>query len=99
MGNHLEGSGRGLIFRYYSGSHLEGLRKTKINLDQDSRSPGRNLNLGPPEYEAGILTTRPRRSVMFLEKLVVAHLMEKVLILRNLKVHYHVHRTPPLDTL
>jgi hypothetical protein len=24
---------------------------------------GRNLNLGPPEYEAGVLTTRPRCSV------------------------------------
>jgi hypothetical protein len=30
---------------------------------QDSRSPGRYLNPGPPEYEAGVLTTRPRRSV------------------------------------
>jgi hypothetical protein len=24
---------------------------------------GRNLNLGPPEYEAGVLTARPRCSV------------------------------------
>jgi hypothetical protein len=30
---------------------------------QGSRSLGRNLNPGPPEYEAGVLTTRPRRSV------------------------------------
>jgi hypothetical protein len=33
------------------------------NLSQDSRSPGRDLKPGPPEYEAGVLTTRPRRSV------------------------------------
>jgi hypothetical protein len=32
-------------------------------LRQDSRSPGRDLNPGPPEYEAGLLTTRPWRSV------------------------------------
>jgi hypothetical protein len=30
---------------------------------QDSRSPRRDLNPGPPEYEAGMLTTRPQRSV------------------------------------
>jgi hypothetical protein len=28
---------------------------------QDGRSPGRDLNPGPPEYE-GVLTTRPRCS-------------------------------------
>jgi hypothetical protein len=27
---------------------------------QDSRSLGRELNPGPPEYEAGVLTTLPR---------------------------------------
>jgi hypothetical protein len=45
--------------RYYSGICLEGLRKTTKNLSQDSRSPGRDLDPGPPEYEAGVLTTRP----------------------------------------
>jgi hypothetical protein len=50
-------------FRYYLGICLEGLRKTTKNLSQVSRSPGRDLNPGPPEYEAGVLTTRPRRSV------------------------------------
>jgi hypothetical protein len=33
------------------------------NLDQDSRSPGRDLDPEPPEYEAGTLTDRPRCSV------------------------------------
>jgi hypothetical protein len=32
-------------------------------LSQDSRSPGRDSNPRPPEYVAGLLTTRPRRSV------------------------------------
>jgi hypothetical protein len=33
------------------------------NVSQDSQFPGQNLNPGPPEYDAGELTTRPRRSV------------------------------------
>jgi hypothetical protein len=33
------------------------------NLSQDSLSPGRDLNPEPPEYETGVLTTQPRRSV------------------------------------
>jgi hypothetical protein len=37
------------------------------NLIQDSRSAGQNLNLGPPEYKAGVLATRPRRSVVSVE--------------------------------
>jgi hypothetical protein len=35
------------------------------NLSQDSRSPGLDSNPGSPEYEAGVLTTRPRRSVIW----------------------------------
>jgi hypothetical protein len=48
-------------FNYYPSiawRHWEQPRKS-----QDSRSPSRDLNPGPPEYEAGVLTTRPRRSV------------------------------------
>jgi hypothetical protein len=45
----------GIILRNYPGIYLEGLRKpTKIC--QDSRSPGRDLNPGTPEYEAEMLT-------------------------------------------
>jgi hypothetical protein len=47
--------------RYYPGIFQAGLRKSKTKLSQDGRSPGRDLRLGPPEYEAGGLTTRPRR--------------------------------------
>jgi hypothetical protein len=53
----MEGSGRGLIkalSQYLSG----GLRKITNNLSQYNRSPGRNLNPGSLEYEAGVLTTR-----------------------------------------
>jgi hypothetical protein len=32
------------------------------NLGQDSRSLDRDLNPGPPGYEAGVLNTQPRRS-------------------------------------
>jgi hypothetical protein len=35
--------------------HLsEGTEESKEDLIQDSRSPGRALNLEPPEYEAGV---------------------------------------------
>jgi hypothetical protein len=43
--------------RYYPGICLEGLRKTTKILSQDSRHPGRDLNQGSPEEEAGVLTT------------------------------------------
>jgi hypothetical protein len=53
----LEGSGSGIILRYYPEICLAGLRNTTQNLGQDSRSPARDLNQGPPECEAGMLTT------------------------------------------
>jgi hypothetical protein len=34
------------------------------NLSQESGSPGRDLNTGPPKYETSVLTTRPRHSVL-----------------------------------
>jgi hypothetical protein len=42
---------------------MEGLRKTTKNRSLDSLSSGRDLNPGPPEYEAEVLTSQPRRSV------------------------------------
>jgi hypothetical protein len=59
----VEGSGRGLIYSTNPAVGLGGLRKTTKNLGQDSWSPGRDLNPGPPEYETGVLTTRSRRWV------------------------------------
>jgi hypothetical protein len=63
-GRDMEGSGRGLILILYPDICPEDLRKTTINLNQYSRSPGRDLKSGPPEYEAGLLTTRPQLSVV-----------------------------------
>jgi hypothetical protein len=54
----LDRRGRGLISRYTTGIRLEGDRKTTKLLTQDRRSPGRDMNTEPPEYEAGGLTTR-----------------------------------------
>jgi hypothetical protein len=62
---HVEGIDRGLILRYYPSIYLEWLRKSLETLSQDSQSSGRYLNPRPPEYVAGMLITRPRRSVSF----------------------------------
>jgi hypothetical protein len=44
--------------------HLPGGTVKDHEKPQDSRSPGKHLNPVPPVYEAGVLTTRPRRSVI-----------------------------------
>jgi hypothetical protein len=49
--------------RYYPGICLEGPRKTTKNINQNSRSPGWNLNSEPPEHDVRALTTRPQHSV------------------------------------
>jgi hypothetical protein len=51
-------------FKVLSRHSPGGLRKTKKSLSHDSRSPGRDLNSGPPEYEAGELPTPPLLSVI-----------------------------------
>jgi hypothetical protein len=51
------------IFNNAPGLCLEGPRKTMKNFIRDSRSPGRDLNPGRREYEAGMLTNRPWHSV------------------------------------
>jgi hypothetical protein len=48
-----------VLSRHFSG----GPRKTTKNPSQDSRSLGQDLNPGAAEYEAEVLTSRPRRSV------------------------------------
>jgi hypothetical protein len=74
----LEGRGRGIIWGYYSGIRPEELWKTTTNLSQNSLSPGRDFNPGPPEYEAGVLTTRPRRSVKVMHILTFAALLLEI---------------------
>jgi hypothetical protein len=63
----VEGNGRGPVLRYYPSICLEELRKTTKTLSPDSLSPERDLNPGPPEHEAGVLTTRRRRLVVPFE--------------------------------
>jgi hypothetical protein len=48
-----------VLLRYLPG----GTEENHENLSQDNRSPGRDLGPGTPEYEAGVLTTLPRRTV------------------------------------
>jgi hypothetical protein len=50
-------------FKVLSRNSPEGTDENHKNISQKSRSPGRDLNPGPPEYEAGALTIRPRCSV------------------------------------
>jgi hypothetical protein len=50
---------------------LEVLSKNTKNLSQDSRSLDRYLKPVPPEYGAGVLTTRPQRLVINVEVLTV----------------------------
>jgi hypothetical protein len=58
IGKDLKGSDRGLISRHYPGIRLGGLRKCTRNLCHYRRSQGWDLNPGPPEHKAGVLTTR-----------------------------------------
>jgi hypothetical protein len=44
--------------RFYLGIFQEELRKTMKNFSQDSQSLGQDLNLGHPEYKAGLLPTQ-----------------------------------------
>jgi hypothetical protein len=56
-------SGRGLILGCYPGIRLEELRKTTITSIRIAGLWDRESNPRPPEYEVGVLITRPRRSV------------------------------------
>jgi hypothetical protein len=44
------------------GTYLEGIRKTTKYLSQDSRSPSRDFNPGPPKYKSWVLTIQQRHS-------------------------------------
>jgi hypothetical protein len=68
---------------YYPSIRPEEFRKTAKNTCQYSRSPGRDLKQNLPEYDAGVLTTRPRRSV----------LVGRNIFNVNFETHYVPHRT------
>jgi hypothetical protein len=50
------------LFQVLSRHLPGGTEKFHENLIQDNNCLARDLNPGPPEYEAGVLTTRLRRS-------------------------------------
>jgi hypothetical protein len=60
----VEGSGRGLILMHYPGICLEGQSTTTTILNEDNQSR-QDLNPELPEYDAGVLATRPRRLVFW----------------------------------
>jgi hypothetical protein len=57
--------------RFYPDVFLDGLRKATNSLHPGCPSPGRHLNPGPFENEAGVLTTRSRLSVVMSVKMAV----------------------------
>jgi hypothetical protein len=71
IGKDLEGSGCILVLRFYPCICLEGLRKNTENLSQVA-SPQAEIWTRTPEYEAGVFTTLPRRSVGGLWKQRIA---------------------------
>jgi hypothetical protein len=80
--------------KYYPYIFLEGVRKTTKNPKQDSQSLGRDLNPGPPEYEEGGKTTRPRRSVVCLFHLRNSHDCHVGITDSALKLLYTFHVCP-----
>lgn len=57
-----ERSWANLIYDYYPGISLEGQRKTAKTLSQDSWFLGPDFIPELPEYEAAVITIRPRNS-------------------------------------
>jgi hypothetical protein len=56
IGKYVEGSSSDLIYGIFSA--FGRAEKNHENLSQDSQSLGRDFNLGPPKYEASMLTTQ-----------------------------------------
>jgi hypothetical protein len=75
-------------WRFYSCIHQEGLTKhRKISLEND-RLWGQDLNPRLPECEAGVLTTRPLRSVLLMKHSLGATVSEE----HTHCFHLHLHR-------
>jgi hypothetical protein len=51
------------LLKYYAGIYLEGLRETTKTSMRIAGLRGRESNPRRTEYEVGVLTTRPRRSI------------------------------------
>lgn len=59
----MEESGRDIINVPSLNSLQDWLRKNMINLRQNSKSPGSDLNPWPPDYETEVILTRQWRSI------------------------------------
>jgi hypothetical protein len=66
-----------------------GAEENQENFSQDRRFPGRDINPVPPEYEAGVFTSRPRRSVLGIvhRYFVVCVLWAIVLMMEALSIN------------
>lgn len=53
--------------KYYRKICLEETRQTTKNLNEQGRYPSRDFNLRRPEYEAGMVTTRPGCSIFLTD--------------------------------
>jgi hypothetical protein len=58
--------------------YLEGLRKITKRRSEDSRSPVRDLNPGPSEYEAVVSATQQRRPVTIMELLGILNVNKDI---------------------
>jgi hypothetical protein len=68
---------------YNPSIYLEGLRISTRSVSQDIRPSDRDLNQGPPECEAGVLTIRPTCSVFCNSLLMLKrHKVSKVYCLQ-----------------
>jgi hypothetical protein len=63
IGKDVEGNCRDVIWAIIPVIYLDGLRKTKKNLCQNSLYTGRQLNPIKPKYEEKMLPTQRRHSV------------------------------------
>lgn len=62
---YVKGNGRGLMKGTIM-TYLEGLIKTTKYLSRDSLSLRKDLDQRPPEYDGGVLNTRPRSSLFLI---------------------------------
>jgi hypothetical protein len=51
--------------KYYPSKGIERLKKTTTIPSQDRLSPGLDLNVGPPDYEAEALNIRLKHETIF----------------------------------
>jgi hypothetical protein len=58
--------GLSTTFNSSIGPFLQGLKKTARNLNRNDRSPGRSSNLEPQKFEAELLDTDPRLSIILV---------------------------------